>query len=371
MVYLLAVILLLLFAVNHKYTGSVGYGDGCKKYIIFTILIFIAAFAYMLGSDTPEYVYFYNHLVPIAKLDDNIISLYRYQPGFTIFSSLLCSISKNYLLFQVVHALLVNVVIFRFCGKYSRNPYISLLAYALINYLEFNFEIQRESLAIVCGLIAYEFYDNKKRIFSVLCFIIAYYFHFSAIALLLIPLFLRVKPNRSNTIIITVFAALAPWGWKVLPNAEMFLAFSTDSSFYSGYINQELNTNYNIFYYAFFYFSNMFIPLVVLYFLKDKRPYYINLVLIFILFKMLSLFSYGFYRFSNYFVCFYWIALADCLPYLCKKYRLNHTLVYSIILFIVFYTNQIKLTWFDSETGMFIYQRYFPYENVIFGNDTY
>ena len=115
----------------------------------------------------------------------------------------------------------------------------------------------------------------------------------------------------------------------------------------------------------------MCIPLVIIWILRDKQPYYTNLVLIFILFKMLSLFSYGFYRFSNYFVCFYWIALADCLPYVCRRYNLKKPAIYALVLLVVCYTNQTKLTWFEDETGKYIYQRYFPYEDVIFGKDKY
>lgn len=370
MLYFFAIVVLFYFALAHKFTNIPGFNDK-KKFIAFIILTYIASFAYMLGSDTPEYVYFYNHLVPISKLSSNIIEQYRYQPGFTIFCSIIKSISDNYLLFQIIHACLVNYVVFRFCNRYSCNPYISLLAYILINYLEFNFEIQRESLAVVCGLMAYEFYDRRKYIWAILCFFIAYYFHFSAIVLLLIPLCLSIKPTKRNTILLVSFAALAPWGWKAIPNADLFLAFSTDSTFYSGYINQELNTSYNMYYYISFYIMNMCIPLVIIWILRDKQPFYTNLVLIFILFKMLSLFSYGFYRFSNYFVCFYWIALADCLPYVCRRYNLKKPAIYALVLLVVCYTNQTKLTWFEDETGKYIYQRYFPYEDVIFGKDKY
>ena len=370
MVYVVAIAILFSFALKHKFTSVCGFNDK-RKYISFAVLVCIASFAYMLGSDTPEYVYFYNHLVPIEELRANIVEQYRYQPGFVVFCSAIKAVSDNYLVYQIFHALVVNIAIFRFCGKYSCNPYISLLAYVLINYLEFNFEIQRESLAVVCGLLFYEFYDKRKFLGSALFFVLAYFFHFSAIAILLIPFLICINPSNCNIFVVSFLSALAPWAWKVLPNAEAFLALSTDSEFYANYINQELNINYNIYYYLSFYVMNMGLPIVIIWVSKAKKPFYTNMVLIYVLFKMLSLFSYGFYRFSNYFVCFYWIALADTLPLICKNYKLNKSAVYLFILSIVCYTNQTKMTWFDSETGKYIYQRYFPYESVVFDDKSY
>ena len=365
MIYLFSTAVIFVFAITHNYSNRLGFNDN-KKYIAFALLTYVAAFAYMLGSDTPEYVGFYQHLEPINFLTSNHISQYRYQPGFTIFCSILRFFSNNYLLFQFIHAILVNLVIFRFCNKYSHNPYISLLAYMLINYLEFNFEIQRESLAVICGLLAYDCYIHKRLLLSILYFFLAYFFHFSAIILLLIPVLLKFKSSKRNIYILALFAAISPWIWRSIPNAELFLLLTTDGSIYSSYINQEINTDYNLYYYISFYIMNMGIPLVVLFFIKNKNPYYQNLVLAFILFRMLSLFSYGFYRFSNYFVCFYWIALADFLPYICTKYKKNKVFVYAVVLSIICFTNQTKLFWYEAESNRYIFQRYYPYSDIIF-----
>ena len=67
MEYFIAIIIILHLSLNVDNRGVVGFA-GKSRYIAFVILFSISAFAYMLGSDTPEYYNFYTHLPSLNSL---------------------------------------------------------------------------------------------------------------------------------------------------------------------------------------------------------------------------------------------------------------------------------------------------------------
>lgn len=369
MTYFISLSIIIIFACTYKHADTSWRFLKSPQYVItFLVLTCIAGFAYELGADTDEYLSFYRGLAPIEKLNRNIIESYRYQAGFTIFCSFLRQVSDNYLLFQIVHALLLNIVIFRFVKKFSTNPYLALLVYCVVNFLEFNFEIQRESLAVVCGMFAFEMWEMGKKYIALGFVVLGYFFHFSILAILFLPLIQKFKPTNKNLTILVVMAALSPWVWQAIPNAELLLALTTDQDFYEHYINQSLTENYNLFYYVNFYLVNIIIPGVALFILRNKEYKYKNLIIGFMVFRSMSLFSYAFYRFSNFYAPFYWIILGEALYYLVSKYKSAKFIIVIASVYFIFNINNTKLMWFDPATGKKNYERYYPYVSVFEDN---
>ena len=365
MLYLIIILTFLVFAVSHN-PGSPKEKWSIKFTFAFILISSVAAFAFNLGADTEEYFSVFKGVLPVKDITKSYLESFRYQSGFTLFFSVCKQFSDRYLFYQIIHSLIVNFVILRFVYKNTSNPYLTLLFYLILNFLEFNFEIQRESLAIVMGLLGMELWQNKKYLYSCLSFLIGFYFHFSIVGLLLFPILLKIKDSPKSIIMFSTAAAISPWIWQVIPNADLFLLLTSDADFYEGYIKQTLFNNYNLIYYLKFYFTNIAIPLFALYLLRNKQHPYKKMIYGFMIFRCLSLFSYGFYRFSNYYATFYWIVVAEALLVFVRYsflYRIKF-IFYSFSVLLIFWLNSTSLFWYDEDTGKKIYERYFPYKSI-------
>lgn len=371
MIYLILFLTVLFLSINFKQKGRDSGKWNGTYILLFTLITSVAAFAYKLGADTEEYYNVFKSLLPIEKLTTTQIESYRYQPGFLLFMSASKQLCDSYLLFQIFHAIIINYVLFRFVYNNTTNPYLAILFYLILNFLEFNFEIQRESMSVACGLICIELIQKRKYIYSIIPFIIGFYFHISIICLLIIPFLKLIKSNRKNIILFSAIIAISPWIWQAIPNAELFLFFISNDEYFQNYINQTLFDNYNLVYYIKFYLTNIGIPVFALYILRNKELPYKYLVYGYMLFRCLSLFSYGFYRFSNYYVVFYWIALSDALFMYAKSRQSMKAIIYILVPLLIFYLNSTSLFWTDEETGKKVYERYFPYESVLEYNNDY
>lgn len=149
-------------------------------YFCCIILALVAGLRYHIGSDTANYIDYFEavpNLVDFFRvLDLQALS----QPLWFLFLSVVKTLFKDFLALQLIHAFIVNLLIGKFIYNQCNKPFISLLAYYCCCWWNFSFEIMRESLCVAIYLnllCAYVNSNNSKR------------FIVSSIPLLLIHMF--------------------------------------------------------------------------------------------------------------------------------------------------------------------------------------
>lgn len=205
MVYILTIIVLVILIMAYDLNGQIGTNQYNKLYNLMMLwFIFVSAFAYNVGSDTIIYMYEYDtaHLNDISSLGALFNANERRGPAWIILETLCRRISSEFVFFKLIIAGFSNLVFFRFIRKHSQYPFVSVLFYGIILYLNLNFNAYRQFVAIAVFLIGYEYLTERKWLRYYLMVCIAYMFHSSAIVCALFPLFLILKVSRRSAFII-------------------------------------------------------------------------------------------------------------------------------------------------------------------------
>lgn len=349
-----------------------------KKYLvcIFCLLFGIAAFNYGLGNDTEEYIEYFYSVPKIDGLSNYAFDSYRFLPFWTVIMSFFKTICPTYLFYQITHALLLNLALLLLLKKYSSNVALTVILYAFLYYFDLNFEIQRESFCIVIGVVIFHLMNsikNRKKfyfLFAVL-FALAINIHYSAIILLFYPLIRKINITKKSIITFYCLCLLLPFIWTSIPNTDFLLAFSTGDHF-ADYLNQQFNSNRNVFFYIRIFVSVVTIPFIMLSMAsKYKVSKYMPFALMCILFESLSQFSFAFHRFSGYFSPFFWLALTDAVLYIEKYYRIKRAILIIIVSVFVVYAYRTVYFQYEYNHNKFVYERYFPYQSIFENNNNY
>lgn len=187
MVYLIVLILILAGIYWYDYRNNTR-GKIILYAIICLSLILIAGLRYRLGSDTPQYIKFFNNIHDLNHLSDMDYQRSRYAPGFVFLSALCKSIYNDVTLLFIVEAIIVNIAVFYFFWKNSKHCFFAILLYYLMLYTLFNMEIMREAIAVSIALFAWPFFKKGNWLLWYSAAILANFFHFSASIMLFLPL---------------------------------------------------------------------------------------------------------------------------------------------------------------------------------------
>lgn len=326
----------------------------------------------MIGADTQNYYRDFLESPDIQNLDSSVIATSRYQPLWVIFVATIKYYFNSYYVLLFIHAAFVNIVILRFFWKYTQTPFLAALIYYIsANYIEFNTEILRESIAICFCLLAYERYLHKKYIFAIVLWVIAYMFHVSCIIALFYPLFRMVKYNKT-TIVVSIIVgftllSLYPVLSQYSTQLSMFMNGISENygNMYSFYYNGDINTDRNLNYYILLYGSKLIVPLAMIFYLKEKSNRLIGFVLVYMFLQILYVYSEAFYRFSNYESLFYTMLIAKFIYTFCRKSCSNQ------LIRILFFTVSIVLFLYIFQQMQFVenlgrsdlrYESYFPHK---------
>lgn len=373
MVYILPLFILIYCTIKYSGVSLPSKKSNTWLWIIALSFIGIAAFRFEIGADTAySYMPDYDQYPSLGNLKPIDFDMTNYQPGWVVLNSICKSISDSFYTFQTIHALILNLTIIFFLKRNTKNVFAALLVYYIMNYLEYNTECLREAMAISFSLIAYEFYKSKKYIFVLLFAFLAFNFHISALGALLIPLLYKVKFSKKSFTIILLLALVSPFIYQALPDQTQLIMSLTGrqdmSSYYNNQFSQTLNTNYYIMHVAIY----VFIPFFLAYYsMKHSDGRYIGFAYAFSILQMLAVFSYAFYRLSNYIAPFYWIMIADCIRIFLSSNRQGiRKAIFILYVCIGIYLYQGRLLQPDTDSrvniNMKIYDRYFPYKTWLF-----
>jgi hypothetical protein len=344
--------------------GIIVYDIGKYRYIskiylwglIFTYLTLLIGLRYYVGGDTFFYHEYFRRLVDFDLFDfENSKS---YQPFFLIFMKISKLIYSDFVIFQILHVLIINSVLFWFIRNNTRFIFSALFFCLLIFYINFSVEILRESLAVMIFLLNYKNLEQSKWLKYIVGVVISAMFHLSAIFLLILPFISFLKFNNYYLIFIIILTVLLTQIQPFLNLLALILSIQEKITFYSEYA-PSINTT------LLFFTAKFLIPVGFFFFAKyalKKSIMYESLMCLFGLIGIGTVFStLIFSRLTNYMLPFYCISIAEIItPYLSlKKLVLGKVFMYFMIFCSIIIMGYTSFFW---PTGY--YTKWVPYMSI-------
>lgn len=229
-------------------------------------------------------------------------------------------------------------------------------------------EILREALAISIFLISYNAFINKKWLWYYLGVLIAFFFHLSAIILIIFPLFrTRFTFNTFVIILVSMSIVLSFFRDEIL---DIILSFVTNEKLIWAaitYLRLEINFNGIIFILA----SKVLAPLLFLYLSEIKlkyKPEIKTLIYLYVIISLVSIFIEPFYRFTNYITPFYYVFIINVLIRIYSSdyfFRLRQPVIaFCVVIPLIFQTYYFMRSTSSVVSGTRYYRVWTPYYSV-------
>lgn len=173
--------------------------SGTKGSFIFCciVLSLVAGIRYHIGSDTANYIAYFEAVPMLPDFFNSIDLQALTQPLWFLLMSAMKTIYNDFLILQLIHSFAVNLLIGRFIYRTCRKPFIALLVYYCCCWWNFSFEIMRESICVAIYLnILYEYVKDcniKKFILFSFPLLFVHMFAFIPIALTILSHYFKYK----------------------------------------------------------------------------------------------------------------------------------------------------------------------------------
>ncbi|PXV62188.1 EpsG-like putative glucosyltransferase [Dysgonomonas alginatilytica] len=185
--YLILFIITLLAVIQYDLGGHKGYRR-IVWYFLFIYVILLIGLRYKVGVDTLNYMDYYSYLPDLFTIKSDDWSYFAYQPLYLLLCALSRSISGDFVWFQLIHTIILNLCVFYFISKNTKYKFTGLLVYFYMYFLYFNTEILKESLAVCVFMLNYKNIEDKKWLKYYFGVFVSLLFHLSAIILIFYPL---------------------------------------------------------------------------------------------------------------------------------------------------------------------------------------
>lgn len=326
--YIIPSILALFLSIQYDFSKK-----GIKRTVWWVILFIywtlLIGLRFEVGGDTYNYMITHSWQPSLKDLDFADSS---YQPLFAILYSFSKTLSPDFWCFSLIHAFVVNVVIFTFFKKATRYKFLALFLLNVFCYLYFTTEIMKEVLAVLSFTLGVKYYIQKKWLYYYCSVFIASMFHLSALVLIILPFFVNLRFYSFRFIILLL--ALPIFLYLLNPIFDLLSVFSflTDKMLmykddgFSGYLFSFLN----LCKYALF-------PSLILYAYKryNITCKYESLLCVLVIIGLCTIFRpVIFSRFSNYFMLILIIATTDIIGFLLsskKKIRIQNAAIILLL----------------------------------------
>ena len=249
-IYVITIAILLLFS-HIEISGA----DSATRYVMLLIAFFIfvaqIGLRWEMGTDwTPYRDHFEQEHTWESVLLNVIIG---FELGYGLFVWFIHSISDNYTVFLLAHAIIFYILIFKATNHLSKYPILTLLLfYAVMMGLTGS---NRQLLALAICLYSLKYAINKKFVPFLLCISIATLFHTSALLFSFYYLFNRDLKKRTIFSLLTlsivigfssipsfVFNSIAGFfGETLSQKAEYYIDGSNLAYIWGGDVNQNGN----------------------------------------------------------------------------------------------------------------------------------
>ncbi|WP_426474919.1 EpsG family protein [Chryseobacterium balustinum] len=351
-----------------KYMNSTKKNEGKYLYYLFMVLlVLVCTFRYRVGGDSLHYHDIFDSYPKFSELSSYDFQNSQYNFGWIIFNAAIKSICDSFYFFQFIHAFIINTAIFYFIKKYTINKFLTIIFYLFFNFLYFNMEVLRESLAVSFFLVSIPYLLNKKWLTYYLLCLLAYSFHSSAFILFVLPLFaieIKVKYQISILILLTLLINFVPIG-DLISNYLGFLSVTQVAS--RNYLNKDINVGGIL--------AQMLkiIPILfifIIYKRKKLNHQFAIFVMPYLVLGTLSSFIPGVYRFLNYLIIPILIFAVDlCYFFLRRKhkyifsyYKVVGSLCLLILMQLQYFTRDMAKF---SQVNSVFFDLYIPYHSIL------
>ncbi|WP_300504719.1 EpsG family protein [uncultured Duncaniella sp.] len=370
MIYLF-ILIIIIISTYYFDIKNIKHNKWAFYWLICLILICLSGFRYHIGIDPIYYeknwntypnFWDFNWNSDILKFRENS-EVARFHIGWIFYVMIIQVFSKSFIAAQICNAVIINCAIFKLIKTYSKHPFsVILIYYCSFTFIEFNFELMRETIAVAIFLMyGIKYYLSKKWIKYYLIVLLAYSFHPSAMMMFLLPLIRNLKWGTKQYIVFFIIPAiLIGLGGRAIVG-NMLNTFLGADAYATRYFAGGRENNFNYFLmYAFR--PTVLLGLILLFKRHITNPQFIPIFFFSIFFMYIGTLIYTAARFTNYIIIIDYIVIADILFVLCKHFK--SILVYLIYLFLLFIPNIYQ---YSSPTNL---ARHYPYRSIFYDHPT-
>lgn len=352
--------------------------------IMLVVLILVSGLRYRMGADSIRYENTYDELPTLSTLDSRDFSTSRFAPLYVLLCAVCRSISRDFVVLQMVVAIFVNTVFFLFIYRNTRKIFITGFLYFIFLYIMLNMQVLREAIAVSFFLLGWKYYVKNNWILYYCFAATAFFFHVSAVVLFILPVLKLPK--------VSDFFTFGKKSWIILPSIlilsfviRLFFFDMVQALAFTEAISERAQTysedelggeTLNIKGTLGWLFRTCIYPLVGLYLLKKNGKEYSyktrQIEIICMAGVYVSILCLGvmiLQRYLNYFMIFEFIILSYVIyePYLNigrAKIRLKYlgwiTALAPLICFVMYFDYGAKL---NRSGTLRAYDMYYPYSN--------
>ena len=343
--YIVVLIFILFLAVLFDLLGN---KKNINKWINVTIVVLtlLAGFRYHIGTDSVYYEMIYSDWPTLFNLKLRHFTESDFAPLYVLFFSFLRTITKDFVLVQLVTSAIINISVIKFIQKHFGTGFIFtfILLYFCTFFYSVNCETLRESIAISVFLWSIKYLKEGRWPKYYFLSIFAFLFHYGAFLLFFLPLIRNWRFTKKSIIYIIPIIIIIPLVFLLIPLEDIvwwvissgavfsrFLAYMSESGMESG-----LSVSAII--------NQLVLPLFFIYYLtrKDDEEKWGNmsfmLVAYLITVWMATLIIGIFYRYNVYFGVFYYAMYAATIVDISKRYFKRIIILYILLLVPFSYT---------------------------------
>lgn len=163
-----------------------------------TLFLVMALRHYSVGVDTKQYLYRYNNI--IYPLNFSILGMKEW--GFHGIAAILKNSGVSNQGYIAIISLIIIVLYTRFYYKYSPNMFFSFYLHLTIGLFSLSLSGVMQAISVGIILIAFDYMIQDKPIHFIICVVVAYIFHNSAVFFLPVYFLRNIKIDRKKGFIL-------------------------------------------------------------------------------------------------------------------------------------------------------------------------
>lgn len=323
-------------------------------YFLYIYLTLLIGLRFEVGGDTINYMGYYQWQDDL----DNFSFTYGglLQPGYNFLCAISKSISPDFYIFQIIHAIIINTLLFIFIVRNTRYIFTTLFCLYFVCYFYFTCEILREAIAIMIFAYLSKPLMEKRWGVYFLGVGVCTLFHLSAFILIVFPLLTKIKFNRLYIILVigVIFGMLF---------LNRLLGFAQDLLLLGDKVGEYANENHGYLADLLTFLRRGLFPIVFALVAKygcKRNVIYENQIAVLGLFGIMAFFNpVIFGRITNYLIIFFVISFASEMILFIKsqKVSLYHNALVLSMSFLLLYSSYYFL--------YNMYHLYVPYSSVL------
>lgn len=367
MIYILIFILLIILSLHFDLRGKKRNRD-VWYYGIMVVFILVAGLRYRLGTDTPNYIWHFYHDIPkLDRLTVDDISIGN-KTLWILLNSLILSLGGKFYMVQLIQTTFVNVLVFRYIKKHSNHLFTCLFFYFLCMYFSLNMEVMKAALSIVVCYYANDYVLQKKWLKAYSLFAVAILFHPQALLISFVSIFYFLRFNKLGFLVLAFSFVVGIVIQSVFGDYLMLFEFDdalADSTAALANDEHTISQDHSQIYLSMAVYVYIVYALISFFYIKQNansnllefEPF----LFFFVLFYVVSINAFIFYRFSMYYMIYLVLFISDFfVNYIRRRRKVSFGVAYfkySVIIlpFIVL------VGYFRGSRAY----RYYPYSSVI------